>query len=323
MIADRPDAAYEICTKYAPDCSGGAGSSSRVVEGSTRTSGSRIEIDSRARDEENRRQEEENRRRQEETRRQQEENRRREEESRRRNEENARRLEESRKLNEEKLRQQNEANLQQRGGASSVSTARNQSGRTNSRDRSTIRNIGISSSNVNSDTEVMSRDISSESDSLGIGLGLGFNGEDDYYDSLASGDENESINRPNKNRTSRPNTPVYNPDSGFDNRERGYETSDMENEEVNRNGLSSENSSLSTSTSNFTTIINGVKIKSLPGPRGTSGLKGQKGEQGDMGDLGRNGLAGMNGPPGAPGHVFMVPVSFIQTLIFRNKTEQF
>lgn len=60
-------------------------------------------------------------------------------------------------------------------------------------------------------------------------------------------------------------------------------------------------------TTTFSTVVNGVKIKSLPGPRGSEGQKGDKGEPGDKGDIGRDGLGGMNGPQGAPGHVFLIP----------------
>jgi collagen type V/XI/XXIV/XXVII, alpha len=313
MIADRPDAAYEICSKYAPGCSGDSSSSSSRVEQSSSSSLSNgSENDSRIREEENRRREEENRRRIEESRRRDEENRRREEEARRSEDENrrrneeSRRVEENRRANEEKLRQQNEANENRRGGASNGSRTQ-----TNSADRSSILNAGLSSTNINNDARA--RDDSGESEGLGLGLGLGnFNGEDDYYDSLTSGDENENFNRPNRNRTSPPVVPVFNPQPETDDEERDFDLSTNANrEDSNGDGFSpNENvpSSSLPNTANFTTIVNGVKIKSLPGPRGTSGSKGEKGAPGEKGDLGRGGLNGMDGPQGAPGHVFMVPV---------------
>lgn len=143
----------------------------------------------------------------------------------------------------------------------------------------------------------MSRDSSGENDE---GAGLGFNTEDEYYDSLNPPDRTHSESFTERTRTDSEDylPPVYNPEPGID--ASVYE----------RNFGSDANDTGSTSNATtFSTIINGVKIKSLPGPRGTQGLKGDKGDPGPPGDYGRNGLDGSPGSPGAPGHVFMVPVS--------------
>jgi hypothetical protein len=148
----------------------------------------------------------------------------------------------------------------------------------------------------------MSRDNSGED---GLGLGLGFNGEDDYYDSLTSDDEGNG-NQPIRNRTFTPVEPVFNPEPGIDDKWNAAASPTLNQEET---GEHENHSPAASNEANFTTIINGVKIKSLPGPRGASGLRGQKGEPGEKGDMGRDGLNGVDGPPGPSGHVFMVPVS--------------
>lgn len=107
-------------------------------------------------------------------------------------------------------------------------------------------------------------DASSHDNSIELeNLGLGFNGEDDYYDSLNSGNEDDIFGAGN---TMRPSTPapydqdVYTPESNFN----------LENIDFNQAGSGDyENTVVSeTETGNFTTIVNGVKLKSLPGPRG-------------------------------------------------------
>lgn len=104
---------------------------------------------------------------------------------------------------------------------------------------------------------------SGESDGLGIAL----NGEDDYYDSLTSGDERESTNsRSNKTRPLSPE-PSYNPEPGIHdveppfNPEPGIHYPDIDIDQ-DAGGETSPNTT-------FSTIVNGVKIKSLPGPRGS------------------------------------------------------
>lgn len=42
-------------------------------------------------------------------------------------------------------------------------------------------------------------------------------------------------------------------------------------------------------------MVNGVKLKSIPGPLGLKGEKGEKGEKGDRGFEGREGLSGASG----------------------------
>lgn len=143
----------------------------------------------------------------------------------------------------------------------------------------------------------MSRDSSGENED---GIGSGFNSEDEYYDSLNPPDRSQAESFTERTRAESENNlpPLYNPEPGID--ASVYE----------RNFGSASNDSDGTSeATTFSTIVNGVKIKSLPGPRGTQGLKGEKGDPGPPGDFGRNGLDGSPGSPGAPGHVFMVPVS--------------
>lgn len=215
MITDRPDSAYDICTKYAPNCSG---QESQLTDGGT--SGSTRTFSSSS--------------------------------------------------------VQGERSSSARNGASSdqgtlsnhFSGSRgnlNLNEQSGSESRSSARNIGLSSVglssassiSLNTESTLMSQDISGESD----GLGAGFNGEDDYYDSLNSGDENETTNsRHNRTRTVPPIEPVYYPEPGQNEREVGE----------NAGGESSENENapVTTNTSVFTTIVNGVKMKSLPGPRG-------------------------------------------------------
>ena len=313
MVVDRPDAAYEVCSKFAPGCFGNAGgveslsgfSSSEITRASSGDQDRRNDEEIRRREDENRRREEETRRREEETRRREEEARRREEEYRRRteqdqrseaqvlsrNEENLRRAEDARRQNEEKLRLQQESNENRRNGASNLATLQldvNQRG---------------SSSNVNSIVQGFERDNSGKTE--GLGLGLGFNGEDDYYDSITSDDES-SVDQPSRNRSSGATVvSTDNREPTVNDRNQSFDLS----RNMNGQGVS-ETVRTSTSEANFTTVVNGVKIKALPGPRGSSGIKGEKGDPGTRGELGRDGLAGTNGPPGAAGHVFMVPVGF-------------
>ena len=242
MIADRPDPAYEICTKFAPDCSPGQESQSSVtsIRESTRSSSSNV----------------------------------------------------SRK----KSRKSNSRN------AVSADQASELNGRSlNQNDRSSsIRNLGLLSSGLtssnmlklNADATLVSRDNSAESDGLGEG---GLHGEEDYYDSLNSADENEQLNsRPNSTRTAINVEPVYNPEPGINyepvynpepginydpvyNPEPGINYEPVYNPEPgidendsDTNTYESENDSASgfSNASVFSTVVNGVKIKSLPGPRG-------------------------------------------------------
>lgn len=216
MIADRPDSAYDVCTKFAPNCYGqesssalGAGSSA-----TTRTSSSTIQ-------------------------------------------------------SERGSRLRNEASSDQGSISSTFSGSRTNLDRGEQYgDRNSARNIGFSSvglssaSSISLNTEsTLSQDISGESD----GLGAGYNGEDEYYDSINSGDENDSTNsgaRLNRTRTATQIEPVYNYEPGLN--------ENRQNE--NAGGATSEsgNSAVSTNTSVFTTVINGVRMKSLPGPRGNS-----------------------------------------------------
>lgn len=121
------------------------------------------------------------------------------------------------------------------------------------------------------ESSIMSHHDSGESDGLG---GIGLNGEEDYYDSITSGDEFES--RLNRTRPLSPE-PAYNPEPGIHDIEPPFNPEPGihydENEEVDHSSrvapLAPETETTSNSTT-FSTIVNGVKIKSLPGPRGNS-----------------------------------------------------
>lgn len=134
-------------------------------------------------------------------------------------------------------------------------------------ERTSLRNFGASSV---TESGVLSQ-YSGESD----GLGIGINGEDDYYDSMNSADENEMLNT-RTNRT-RPLTPdlVYNPEPGIHEIEPPYNPEpgihDMEppfNPEPGIHYPDIDHDSSAFETTTFSTVVNGVKIKSLPGPRG-------------------------------------------------------
>lgn len=215
MIADRPDSAYDICTKYAPNCldqvsqltDGGTSGSTRTFSSSSvqreRSSSARNGASS-----------------------------------------------DQGTLTNNFSGSRGNLNLNEQSGSESRSSARNIG----------LSSVGLSSASsisLNTESTLMSQDISGESD----GLGAGFNGEDDYYDSLNSGDENESTNsRPNRTRTAPPIEPVYNPEPRQNENEIG--------ENVGGESSENENAPVTTNTSVFTTIVNGVKMKSLPGPRG-------------------------------------------------------
>lgn len=128
----------------------------------------------------------------------------------------------------------------------------------------------------------------------------GFNSEDEYYDSFTTVNSVQRRNNSSQFVTSSTYAPPietvdYVTEPGID-----YEPSQTDS----YNSVEEE----SFSTTTFSTIVNGVKIKSLPGPRGTKGQKGDKGDPGDKGDMGRDGIGGNPGPAGPPGHVFMVPL---------------
>lgn len=215
MIADRPDAAYEICTKYAPSCSGAqmhVNGNSWTIRSSTTNNSNKEDIPRAS-------------------------------------------------VNVEKKALVNRGNTQAKDLSSSLGAFGASS------------SSSSSSYGFHSDGAAMSRDNSGESD----GLGLGLHGEEDYYDSLSSGDENES----NQTVTSLPPEPVYNPEPGIDD----YDSNKNVNEEV----IDTEQVASSSNTSSFSTVVNGVKIKSLPGPRGIKGDKGDKGDMGPKGDSGREG----------------------------------
>lgn len=231
MIADRPDSAYEICTKYAPSCSGGQSASiNGNSNGASRSSSSYSSSSQTG------------------------------------------------SSSSQSASSRSEAALEQRSMVNgrhvspprntespAVLASRNQIDRTTSIDRNAFRNLGIDSAaasgSLNIGAAPMSRDNSGESD----GLGASFNGEDDYYDSINSGDENESLNnRSSVARTSSPIAPVYNPEPGIDM---------GEPEENCEPGITCVDKPPTTSnTTTFSTIVNGVKIKSLPGPRGINSL---------------------------------------------------
>lgn len=313
MITDRPDSAYEICSKFAPNCIGesrvseeNAGRSSSSLSSSSSSSrqgssGAQNRAEPASRSQQNGR------------------------DNGRSNSNSAtsRTGDTGREFAASRTSNQN--------GNSASSRSSNNGDRRGSADRGLIRNnifsssSGLASSGSVTETPLMSRDDSAESD----GLGASFNGEDEYYDTLNSGDENNMANgRHNRTRTLQPSpipfTPIFNSEA----RITEPELSEADREDSYARASEHENDDTSSNTSTFSTIVNGVKIKSLPGPRGTQGPKGEKGDPGPIGDSGRDGLDGTQGSPGAPGHVFMVPVRFetskkmqrVQFFLFKLKT---
>lgn len=226
MIADRPDAAYEVCTKYAPNCPGGQSTSARSSSSSSSSSGSRGSLSRSSstmfqREESSGRQASSSR--------------------------NAGSSQSAAGSNHGAF--SNDLGLD----ASAATRNLNRNGNRNSFDA--IANLELPSQALNGASASVSRDNSGESDGMGISL----NGEDDYYDSLNSGDENEMSNaRPNRTRPLI--EPVYNPEPGIHDiiPEGEFDEANPEN----------ENASDSSEATTFSTIVNGVKIKSLPGPRG-------------------------------------------------------
>lgn len=237
MIADRPDAAYEVCTKYAPNCPGGQstsasslsgsrGSASSSSGGSSRGSLSRSPSTMFQREESSGRQTSSSR--------------------------NAGSSHNAASSNQGSFSSNQGAFSNGLGlDASAASRNLNRNGNRNSFDA--ISNLELPSQALNGASASVSRDNSGESDGMGISL----NGEDDYYDSLNSADENEmSSARPNRTRPLI--EPVYNPEPGIH---------DLIPEgEFDEANVVNENASSEATT--FSTIVNGVKIKSLPGPRG-------------------------------------------------------
>lgn len=207
MIADRPDSAYDVCTKFAPDCAGEHLQSVASKSAGTRPTSHKKEKKSNSRN----------------------------------------------------------AVSSDQAHVSIDSSLNSNLGRSSS-----IRNLGLTSSDVlkfNTDATLVSRDNSAESDDLG---GVSLHGEEDYYDSLNSGDE-LSNPRPNNTRTAYPLEPVYNPEPGVNfepiyNPEPGINENDVDTsyKEVSEN----DSSSVFMNTTAFSTVVNGVRIKSLPGPRG-------------------------------------------------------
>lgn len=198
MIADRPDTAYEICSRFAPNCAGGqsfsSGSLSNIQRDSTNQSTSSANIEHRS-------------------------------------------LTNGR------------GGTQGRASNMAGSSSTNYNAITNFRTGASA----SSADRLSVDAPVRSRDDSAESD----GLGADFNNEEDYYDSLSSGNENEEPkSRPT---TSAPFVEVYNPEPGID---------DIDSDINYGNGFSNNDRSPVSNTTTYSTIVNGVKIKSLPGPRG-------------------------------------------------------
>lgn len=213
MIADRPDAAYEVCVKFAPNCEGGQSNTvTSSVNGAVRTSSSFTSSSSSG----------------------------------------------SSNLSSAN---RNEANVNQRSNSSGRATSHgrasdqsssssNLNERTSSVNRNSLRNLGIGSSGSGSaqfDVN-MARD-SGESDGLG-----GFNNEDEYYDSLNSEDENDPNSHNNRTVVSSQFEPTE-PGIIYPVIDRNFEETFEENRPVSN-------------TTTFSTVVNGVKIKSLPGPRG-------------------------------------------------------
>lgn len=217
MITDRPDSAYETCTKYAPNCVNPQRVAAKPKESSSKTSkstsSSKKEKSSKSRT----------------------------------------------KITKQRASSDQAAGSSYRG-FDSLSASRNDR---NFVERTSLRNFAASAfteSSISHDSDI---------DSDGLGIGLGGNGEDDYYDSLNSGDDIELTNsRPNRTRPLSPE-PVYNPEPGIHdieplNREPGIYYPDFD-QSPNIPEVEAPETSNSTS---FSTIVNGVKIKTLPGPRG-------------------------------------------------------
>ena len=336
MVADRPDAAYEICTRYAPNCEGTQGSSSSSsrsrssgsqssgsLEGSFsgQSSGSRSEsssgqsgastggstsqssgifssgILSGSSSSQ----------------------------SSRSADSGSRSGDSNSKITGDQSSSQS-TYVNGRSQANNSATPRVQNDRSSGVDGGRFRDIAVSSSgdlNGNLGSNVLTHDFSGESDG---GLG-GFNSEDDYYDSMNTVGERPGLGTFVERK---PIEPVYNPEPGIDDNvynnayDRQYENASSQVEDSQYPSTSN--------TTTYSTIVNGVKLTSLPGPRGflliftqpaiflilynssgTQGTKGDKGDPGEKGDFGRGGIDGIQGAPGSPGHVFMVPVRKIYT----------
>lgn len=215
MIADRPDAAYEICTKYAPNCSGGQaeiGSSTTHQEESS--------------------------------------------------------SKQSRSQSEQKTSSKGKSNSKKKSSKSnSTEQPRTSSNKRRSSVAESLQNLEFSTRasnllNLHADAALVSRDNSAESD----GLGAAFNVEEDYYDSLNSGDETEATNSQfNKTRTPIFIEPIDNPEPGIHYIEPVYNPEPGIDDNFDNGFIESDNVS---NTTQFSAIVNGVKIKSLPGPRG-------------------------------------------------------
>lgn len=100
-------------------------------------------------------------------------------------------------------------------------------------------------------------------------VGIALNGEEDYYDSLSSRDDNELLNS-ESNRTGPLNTdPAYNPEPGIHYNEPLFNPEpSIHNQNNDQNANVDSLGGGTSSNSTYSTIVNGVKIKSLPGPRG-------------------------------------------------------
>lgn len=179
FIVDRPDAAYEVCTKFAPNCAESQSSAPDSLLTSQRQQNN-----------------------------------------------------------------QSSANIEQRSLSGRARAADTQA----SASSSSLRNFMVDAAGASSDRSAGRGPPMSRGDS---GESLG-NSDDEYYDSINSGDENEMTTMmPIETLTPKIFTPVFNREPGID-----YP-------EVEENTIQPV---LNTTT--FSTIVNGVKIKSLPGPRG-------------------------------------------------------
>lgn len=77
---------------------------------------------------------------------------------------------------------------------------------------------------------------------------------------------------------------------------------------VNRNLDWRRNGGPKQNSSDPSYVVGGSNTICYPGPRGYTGTPGPPGEPGPKGEAGRDGLAGTQGIQGPPGHVFVVPV---------------
>jgi len=229
MIADKPDAAYELCTKYAPNCAGSSQSSSRQSSSSSFSSSNRGS---------------------------------------------------SSGSSQGSSSGSSQGSISGSSGSSGSSQGSSSGSRASSSRNASSRSSGRNSGGAQGSRRVVTSSFHADSAAGGShdnsaemdGLDLGFHSEDDYYDSLNSESENGAFEIPpngNDNGirnqvqpTQRPPNPEY--DLAAINEDgRVGEHDEDEVTEINESAAT-----VNVSFPSFSTVVNGVKLKSLPGPRG-------------------------------------------------------